>query len=131
MYLVDSGTLKALINNDLQVLQNFEKWEDQIVMSSIVAMECYNSAINVKNDKILNFYKTLFNSYKTLSFGNEDGLVFAKINYELVNIDKAVGEFELMIASQCLAQNCTLVSGNPERFESIKNLSVINWISSN
>ena len=127
MYLISPGTLQALMQGNPNVLEKFEEFEAEIVMSSLVALDCYNAASQINNQALLSYYKTLFGSYKMLNFGNSESLIFARLKYDLQKSENVLSDFELMLASQALAQNCTLVTVRTKTSGKLPNLELVDW----
>ena len=127
MYLISPETLQALMKGNPDVLEKFEEFEAEIVMSSLVALDCYNAASQINNQVLLSYYKTLFGSYKMLNFGNSESLIFARLKYDLHKAKNVLSDFDLMLAAQALAQNYTLVTTRTKTLEKLPNLELVDW----
>ena len=57
----------------------------------------------------------------------ESSRLFGKIKAELKSGENLIEDFDLLIASIALANDCTIVTNNESHFKRIKNLSVVNW----
>ncbi|AVQ11300.1 Ribonuclease VapC [Leptospira santarosai] len=52
----------------------------------------------------------------------------AKIRVELERVGKPIGPFDLLIASQALANKFTLVTNNEKEFARIKEIKMESWL---
>jgi len=52
---------------------------------------------------------------------------FGRIKSELKSKGNLIDDFDILIASIALANDCTLVTNNEKHFKRIKELSILNW----
>jgi len=85
----------------------------------------YNSA-NV--DKNLARIKVFEESVNVLPLNRECFEVFAETKAKLRSEGRLLDDFDILIASTALVNDCTIVTNNIKHFERIKDLSIENWV---
>ncbi len=60
-------------------------------------------------------------------FDEADMIMAAKVRADLARLGRPVGAYDLLIASQALARDWTLVTANTREFNRIEGLKVIDW----
>ncbi len=128
MYLVDTNILAYFIKQNPQICKKFLEKEEEISLCSIVQAECYFGAKKQKNIDLLDIYETMFELYPVLSFDSKSSVIFCDLKVELSDKGQIIEDFDLMIASICLANNLTLVTNNTKHFENIRDLKIENWV---
>lgn len=67
--------------------------------------------------------------FATIPFADGDGRVAGEIEWSLRRIGKQIGAYDVLIGSQALARDLTLVTGNVREFGRIEGLRVENWLA--
>ena len=127
MYLIDTNMIAYFIRGNNRVIELFEKYKNSIYFCSTVQMECEYGALKSGSTKLMTFYSTIFDSYKYIGFGKNESSCFAKIKNNLRIIGITVEDYDLMIASQAITNNFTLVTNNTKHFENIEGLKLEDW----
>ena len=100
-----------------------------VAVSSITLAELFYG-VNKSNfkEKNLDALQEFLLPLEILYFDESDAFIYGKVRTELENMGKPIGSMDLLIASQALAKNLTLISNNISEFERIKELSLQNWV---
>lgn len=78
-----------------------------------------------KNEELL---VKLLSYFKKLPFNSTDAQSFGSIKMHQMKTGKAIGPFDLLIATQAIEIDATLITANEKEFKQIKNLKVENWL---
>ena len=101
-------------------------------VSHCVLAELYFGAYNSKkieeNLKRIELFKK---SLTILSDSEESARLFGKIKADLKSKGTIIEDFDILIASIVIANNCILVTNNTEHFERINGLQIQNWLGKN
>ncbi|MBI4382823.1 MAG: type II toxin-antitoxin system VapC family toxin [Nitrospinae bacterium] len=127
-YLLDTNTCVYLLNGDPSMEKKLaEVGVYSLALSNSVLAELYfgayksqKAAANIKRIEL--FKKNLV----VLPDSEESARIFGKIKAELRSKGKAVDDFDILIASIALANDCTLIANDTD-FGKIKGLRVENW----
>ncbi|WP_032917910.1 type II toxin-antitoxin system tRNA(fMet)-specific endonuclease VapC [Leptospira santarosai] len=130
-YLLDTNICIYIINQKPEsVYKKFKKIKlENIFISSITEFELKHGV-----QKSLHFERNLkvleeFLGYlNILQFVSKDASKNAKIRVELERVGKPIGPFDLLIASQALANKLTLVTNNEKEFARIKEIKMESWL---
>ncbi len=63
-----------------------------------------------------------------IDFTRRDALTYGKIRNEHEKKGKPIGAMDLLIASQAVSREITLITNNEKEFKRIPNLNVENWV---
>ncbi len=85
----------------------------------------YNSKKIEYNLKLI---KDFAKNINILHFDEEASEIFAKNKARLKQEGKLIADFDLLIASIAIVNNCILITNNIRHFKRIKTLQVENWI---
>ena len=85
----------------------------------------YNSKKIEYNLKLI---KDFAKNINILHFDEEASEIFAKNKAQLKQEGKLIADFDLLIASIAIVNNCILITNNIRHFKRIKTLQVENWI---
>jgi tRNA(fMet)-specific endonuclease VapC len=127
MYLIDTNILCYLMQKNQSVIDNFEKYQSQIFLCSVIQAECEFGAHKKSFQKLLQFYEILFDNYGYIKFGKKESSKFAKLKSDLQKSGISIEDFDLMISSIALANNLILVSHNTKHFQKIPDLVIVDW----
>ena len=135
-YLLDTNICIALINEKSPFIgTRFQKElaaGAQLFVPSVVALELwYGVAKSLHKDANAQRVETfLAGQVSLLSFEEEDARIAGRIRAAAQASGKPVGAFDLLIASQALRHEMTLVTANTREFGRIKNLQWEDWTKS-
>lgn len=83
------------------------------------------SAYSVKNREALQQFLT---PLEILDFDSKAALYYGQIRTELEKSGTPIGSLDMLIASQALSLDLTLVTNNEKEFKRIANLKIENWV---
>ena len=129
-YLLDINICIYLINGDKSLKEKVKAiGVHSLGISNATLAELYFGAYNSEytNDNLRNIadFKKNITAY---SDSGESAEFFGKIKSELKNSGNIIEDFDILIASIAVANNCVLVTNNPRHFERIEGLQTENWI---
>lgn len=130
MYLLDTNICVFLKNRKPpQVLEKLKTVLDQPVFISsitVAELQCgvYNSQFPERNRVALLEFLAPF---QLLNFDDQDAEQFGKIKKILKDRGMPIGPFDLLIASQALTKELTLVTNNTSEFERVEGLRLEDW----
>ncbi len=130
MYLLDTNICVFLKNRKPpQVLEKLKAVLDQpVFVSSITVAELqfgvYNSQLPERNRVALLEFLAPF---QLLNFDDQDAEQFGKIKKTLKDRGLLIDPLDLLIASQALTKELTLVTNNTSEFERVEGLRLEDW----
>jgi tRNA(fMet)-specific endonuclease VapC len=131
MYLLDTSIISYLVLKNPTIIEKFKQISPKLIACcSIVAAELiYGTHLKPSKTEVLTkYYLTLFGNIKVFEFGMTEAIKFAKIKSELKKAGAIIEDFDLMIASICLANDLILVTHNLKHFKNIPGLKVEDWV---
>ena len=129
-YLFDTNICIYLLNGNALLKNKVSKTGIRsISISNSILAELYFGAYNSKKvaenlQKIGQFKKNM----NILSDSEESAMIFGRVKSELKSEGKIIEDFDILIASIAMANNCIVVTNNDEHFSRIKGLQVENWL---
>jgi len=129
MYILDTNICIYLLNGNKKIESKIKSIGIySIAITNTVLAELYFGAYNsvkIKEniDRIDEFRKNL----TIIQEDAESSRLFGKIKAELKSSGNLIDDFDILIASIALANDCTIVTNNESHFKRIKNLTVVNW----
>ncbi len=130
-FLLDTNICIYIINQKPEsVYQRFKKVKlENIFISTITEFELnygvQKSLHNKKNKSVLDEFLSYLN---IIPFSSESSNIAARIRFELEKQGKPIGPFDLLIASEAINKELTLVTNNEKEFNRIKGLKIANWV---
>ncbi len=132
-YLLDTNICIYLINNKFDYL--IDRIEsagiENTVISTITIAELEfgiaNSKSLYKEENRIALFEFLL-PFKFLTFNQNDAYEYGIIRSDLQRKGQIIGNMDMLIASQAIANNLTLVTNNIKEFERIYDLKLENWI---
>ncbi|MCW7494708.1 type II toxin-antitoxin system VapC family toxin [Leptospira sp. 2 VSF19] len=131
-YLLDTNTCIYIINKKPEnVYQKFKKVSlDNIFISTITEFELkygvQKSQKPDQNQKTLNEFLGYLN---IIPFDSEAASIAGSIRTRLEKKGEIIGPYDLLIASQAIANDIIIVTNNEKEFKRIKELKIENWIN--
>lgn len=131
LYCLDTNIIVDFFRKDNATLEKMKDIEEkQITISSnpIVLCELFRGVHLAQEQKnALELLENFLKSIAILEFTEEGARIYGKLYAELKKAGKQTQEFDLMIASICIAHNAILVTRNHKDFRNIKELKFIVW----
>jgi len=130
-YLLDTNICIYLIKNKPESVALKLKEVDitDISISSVTTAELYfgvnKSSKKEQNQSALN---TFLLPFEILSFDEKDSFIYGTIRAELERTGFPIGAMDLLIASQAISRELTLVTNNTYEFQRVKGLRIENWV---
>ena len=129
MYILDTNICIYLLNGNKKIEAKIKNTGIySIAITHTVLAELYFGAYN--SGRVEENVKRIDEFRKNLSIIGEDvdsAKYFGKIKSELKSTGSLVDDFDLLIASIVLANDCILVTNNESHFKRIKGISIENW----
>jgi tRNA(fMet)-specific endonuclease VapC len=132
-YLLDTNACIALINGKPTAvrsrLQKALAADAEVLVSSIVAFELwYGVAKSARPESNARLVETFFaGPVGLLGFEAEDAKVAGRVRATLESAGKPIGAYDLLIASQALRHQLTLITANGREFSRVKDLDWQDW----
>jgi predicted nucleic acid-binding protein len=109
-------------------LKDLQEQNVTITINSIILAELFKGAYLVPEKKeALAFIEEFVPSVEILAFTEQATRVYGQQYALLKRLGKRTQEFDLMIASICMAHNAILVTRNHKDFTNIKELKFVVW----
>lgn len=130
-YLLDTNICIYLIKNKPESVALKLKEVDitDISISSVTTAALYfgvnKSSKKEQNQSALN---TFLLPFEILSFDEKDSFIYGTIRAELERTGFPIGAMDLLIASQAISRELTLVTNNTYEFQRVKGLRIENWV---
>ena len=131
MYLLDTNIVSYLQAGKTSVAQKVTAQDaGEIAICGPVLAELYFGAyLNPIKEKILiEKYQQVERICQAYDFSSLEAKTYAKLKAELTKAGKIIEDFDLMIASICLANDLILVTHNLKHFKNIPGLKVEDWV---
>jgi len=131
-FLLDTDiVIYTMKNKPPSVRQAFERFHEEIAISSVTLMELYYGAER-SSDKPRNLKSVegLAARLSVLEFDVHAASHTGEIRAQLANVGKPIGPFDAMIAGHARSRGFVLVSNNVREFKRVDGLRVENWAAS-
>ena len=132
-YLLDTNACIALINGKAPSvrtrLQKALAQDAKVLVSSVVAFELwYGVAKSARPEANARLLETFFaGPVSLLPFEPEDAKVAGRVRATLEATGRPIGAYDLLIASQALRHELTLITANGKEFGRVKDLEWEDW----
>ncbi len=130
MACLDTDLLVALLREDpkaVETIDSLEQGSSPIYITSITAYELFKGAgISANAKHNVGLVKEVLSNLHILELNSAASERAGDICSRLDSKGKEVGEFDILIAGICLANDVTLIS-NDEHFEKIDGLKIKRW----
>lgn len=130
-YLLDTNICIYIINNKPEkVYKQFKKLTlDKIHISPITEFELrYGVEKSQKSEKNLLALNEFLQYLKIIPFESKAASIAGNLRNKLEKKGEMIGAYDLLIASQAIASELTLVTNHPKEFKKINELKLENWI---
>jgi tRNA(fMet)-specific endonuclease VapC len=129
IYILDTNICIYLLNGNKKIEAKIKSIGIySIAITNTVLAELYFGAYN--SAKVKDNLSRIDEFRKNLTVIQEDAessRLFGKLKAELKISGNLIDDFDILIASIALANDCTIVTNNENHFKRIKNLPVVNW----
>ena len=131
LYCLDTNIIVDFFQNEKAIVQKMSELEQQqvtIVCTPIILCELYKGAyLGSRQKERLDLVEAFLKRARILEFTKYAADIFGQRYAELKKQGKQTQEFDLMIASICVAHNAILITRNESDFKNIKNLKFQVW----
>lgn len=129
-YLLDTNTCIYLLNGNQQLMKKVQEGGAySLALSYSVLAELYFGAYNSKRvDANLNRIEVFKRNLAILSESDESARLFGKIKADLRAKGNTIDDFDILIASVAVSNDCILITNNTIHFERIEDLKLENWL---
>ncbi len=133
MYLLDTNVCVYFMKNRYPALTRRFLSHDpsELLISSITVFELeYGAAKSRWGEKTHNNMLLFLAPFTILPFTQEDAFTAGSIRGFLEKIGQNIGSYDLLIASQGLGRNFTVITHNTREFNRVPGLRVEDWVPS-
>lgn len=129
-YLLDTNACIYLLNGNQQLMKKVQEvGAYSLALSYSVLAELYFGAYNSKKvDANLHRIEAFKRNLAILSESDESARLFGKIKANLRAKGNTVDDFDILIASVAVSNDCILITNNTIHFERIEDLKIENWL---
>jgi tRNA(fMet)-specific endonuclease VapC len=133
-YLLDTNAIIGILNGvPTPIRQRFvhaQVAKHSILISSISLHELWFGIgkSNRPRDSEDNLRRLLAGPHEILSFDTEDAEISGNLRAALAKIGKPIGAYDLLIASQAVRRDATLITANEKEFSRVPSLKWENWL---
>ena len=129
-YLLDTNICIYLINGNETLKKKVKEiGVFSISISNATLAELYFGAYNSqKVDANLKRIEEFKKNLRVYSDNDNSAKAFGRFKSKLKSEGKIIEDFDILIASIGFANNCIIVTNNPDHFERIDELKVENWL---
>lgn len=125
-YFLDSSVIVEYLRNNKDIIKFIDSFPYDLSSSYVVKAELYEG-VNLSKDKSLakNKLELFFNGLdKVYSITNSSSKIFGEIRASLRVSGNLIEDFDILIASTCVANNLPLITLNIKHFSRIDNLKI-------
>ena len=125
-YFLDSSVIIEYLRNNKEVISFIDNFPHQLSSGYIVKSELYEGVYLSKNGEKTKKHLEIFFSGldKIYGLNNSTALVFGKTRAKLRKAGMLIEDFDILIASICIANNLPLITLNTKHFTRIDGLKV-------
>ena len=131
MYLLDTNVCVYFMKNTYPALtRQFMSYDpSELLISSITVFELeYGAAKSRWGEKTHNNMLLFLAPFTILPFTEEDAFAAGKVRGILEGKGQIIGSYDLLIASQGLVRNLTVITHNTREFNRVPDLRVEDWV---
>lgn len=129
-YLLDTNVCIRFLNGNETITKKFaELGSTSLAMTNTVLGELYYGAFNSgKVEGNIKKIEAFSQELAIFSDSQASAKIFGQVKAKLKVIGKPTQEFDLLIASIALANDCVLVTDNVRHFENIPDIRMEKWL---
>lgn len=125
MYLIDSDVLINFLKGEEIAVKTIKKLQNKPLYISVISVgEILEGLLETKNMKKLSSFKELLKTVTTINIDLPIIEKFASLRKFLRNKGLLIDNFDLLIASTCLAHDLILITNNISHFKRIPRLKI-------
>lgn len=125
MYLIDSDVLINFLKGEEIAVKTIKKLQNKPLYISVISVgEILEGLLETKNMKKLSSFKELLKTVTTINIDFQIIEKFASVRKFLREKGLLIDNFDLLIASACLALDLILISNNISHFKRIPGLKI-------
>lgn len=126
-YLLDTNVVIRLLNSDQRMTRRVNRHErSDFALPTMVMHELYFGAFKSRRVELnISYLQGL--EFEVLDFQLRDAIMAGEIRAALAAKGTPIGPFDLLIAGQAVARDCTLITNNLREFSRIEGLRVEDW----
>jgi len=131
MYLLDTNVCVYFMKNTYPALtRQFMSYDpSELLISSITVFELeYGAAKSRWGEKTHNNMLLFLAPFTILPFTEDDAFAAGKVRGVLESKGQTIGSYDLLIASQGLVRNLTVITHNTREFNRVSGLRVEDWV---
>ena len=131
MYLLDTNTCIALIQDHPQTHSHFRLKGQNCYLSTLVVAELYKGVFcSARQESNLQKLDRFLQLLPRLDFDEQSAIEFGKIQGELRKIGRPTSVMDALIAAVARSRQWTIVTHNIRDFVNIENLRLEDWMDS-
>lgn len=131
LYCLDTNIVIHFFRKDTETLQKMKDLEEKqvtITINPVVLCELFRGIHLAQEQKnASDLVEKFLKSVSIMEFTEQAARVYGKLYAELKKSGKQTQEFDLMIASICIAHSAILITKNRKDFANIKDLKMVVW----
>ena len=131
LYCLDTNIVIEIFRKNIEIAEKIKELEAQQVtmsLSPVVLCELFRGVYLAKNKTAsLEQMQEFVAAIDIVEFSKNAAEIYGKKYAELQKHGKQTQEFDLMIASICIAHNAILITRNGKDFKHIKDLKYVVW----
>lgn len=128
-YLLDTDTCIYALKQHARVIEQLlSTSREDVVVSVITEAELRTGAAKSSSSmKTLRLVENFLRPLTIAEFTSQDAIAYAQVRAMLERAGTPIGPLDMLIASQAVARELTLVSNNEREFRRVHGLLVENW----
>jgi tRNA(fMet)-specific endonuclease VapC len=129
-FLLDTNIVSELVRNPGGRIANriARAGEQNVCTSIVVAAELRYGVAKKGSRRLAVQLETIFRGLEILPLESPSDVIYGDLRARLERLGRLIGSNDMLIAAQCLAIGCTLVTANEREFSRVANLSIENWL---
>ena len=130
LYMLDTNIISDLVRHPTgQIFKQIKNFGEETICTSIIVAAELRYGIHKKDSKRLTKQvEAILSHIDILSLKPPADEYYSKLRVFLEKIGTPIGPNDMLIASQAIALNLTLISANIKEFSRIPNLKLNNWL---
>ena len=130
-YLLDTNICIYIINErPAQVLQKLiNAGQESLAVSTVTVAELAFGVVKSNRAESRSKLENFLSKFPLLPWDQNAAWAYGKVRKNLEASGQRIGERDLLLASQALASNLTVVTNNTREFERVEGLNLENWVA--
>ena len=130
VYVLDANIVSFYLKENKQVIENIDRSvraEDELIIDPIAYYEVRRGLLAIGSKRRMEKFEEFCDLFAVGKLNNDILDIAAEIYVELRRIGRVTGDSDILIAAYCKRHGFTLVTNNVKHFESITDLSIVDW----